>query len=348
MGCSPAKGKEILSADPNSFKQTIVILRHSERWDQMDPEGYKQSEEGKAWPFDTSLTANGIKLAQSVAKELAELHSQVHFSAVVSSPYRRCMQTAAEVAHLCKLPFMIDQELGEVWEEAMPQAGPPHRSPKQLQQMAAELRLDVQNPLLNEGGFKLFGIPPQKWPETIEQGHKRCMVRVEHYIDLSTSTKQNFIIVSHAPAVAALADLFQRGACDISKLEYCARVVAQRQCKDVEHTPTSPNAGKTTTVFADEWTVSSQGVVFELNIDATESCFLRGCNKHWDGVTQRQALRSGTDSALENTIRKLNEKENGISPKDSPSSRGKRKNGEKSPAAKDSPKGKERSGGNRL
>jgi len=301
MGCSAAKGQEIKGADEKPFLQTIVILRHSERWDQMDPEGFKKSEEGQQWPFDTRLTEEGVKLARKVAEELATLHCQVQFTGCVTSPYRRCMQTAAEVAKRCNLPVMIDQELGEVWEEAMPQARPPHRSPKELQQMAADLGITVQNPLLPEGGYKLFGHPPQKWPETLEQGHKRCMVRVEYYIDQSTNTKQNFIIVSHAPAVAALTDIFQRGACDISKLEYCARVVGQRKLKAEPGDQVSPSQ-KTKTVFADEWTVQSEGVSFDLNIDATESVFLRGCNQHMDGVKKREALRSATDNALDETI----------------------------------------------
>merc|ERR1712232_489353 len=116
-----------------------------ERRDQVDPT-YKDCEEGRAWPFDTPLTDNGIKLAQKVAVELADLHARSKFAMVVSSPYRRCMQTAAQVTKQLSLPVVLDQEVGEVWEEAMPKERPPHRSPLELQAMAKELGMTVKNP----------------------------------------------------------------------------------------------------------------------------------------------------------------------------------------------------------
>jgi len=192
MGCNSSKKQGDLP-----FRQTIVILRHSERLDHIDPEGYKASEEGKAWPFDTPLTAKGVQLAQEVARELGVLHaSGASFAAVVASPYRRCMQTAAEVAKQLKLPVMIDQEVGEVWEKAMPSDRPPHRQPVDLETMSSQLGVTLKNPILPQGGVKLFGKPPQSWPETNEQGHRRCTVRVEYYIEQSALTKQNFIIVA--------------------------------------------------------------------------------------------------------------------------------------------------------
>jgi hypothetical protein len=65
------------NAKPKPFSQTLVVLRPSERLDQMDPEGYKESEMGKVWPWDGPLTKAGNDLADKVAVELAALHKQV-------------------------------------------------------------------------------------------------------------------------------------------------------------------------------------------------------------------------------------------------------------------------------
>mmetsp|Transcript_88952 Transcript_88952/g.157476 ORF Transcript_88952/g.157476 Transcript_88952/m.157476 type:complete len:258 (-) Transcript_88952:46-819(-) len=162
-----------------TFAQTLVVMRHSERKDQVDPT-YKDSVEGKAWPHDTPLTQRGVKWARKVARELRGLHKQVNFIAIASSPYRRCMATAAQIAIEFGLPIVIDQELGEVWDKAMPSDKLPHRSPSQLEELAKELGIQVLNPPLPEGGYKLFGQPPKSWPESLEdrwrgEGLTNCM-----------------------------------------------------------------------------------------------------------------------------------------------------------------------------
>lgn len=279
------------------FEQTIVILRHSERLDHVDPK-YKETEEGKKWPFDTPLTANGVKLAREVAVELAKLHEKACFAMVASSPYRRCMETAAEVAKALKLPVIIDQEVGEVWDEAMPQERPPHRSATQLQEMAQTLGMRVTNPVLPEGGFKLFGKRPQEWPETTAMGHKRCIVRMETYIEQSAATQQNFIIVSHAPMVAAMMDLFQRGMCDVEKLDYCARVIATRSTRKSQ-------VGLEHGVYAEQWAVDSKGVQVGINMDATEENHLQFCNEAQQMASKRKSLRTKTDLMFDASLKDL-------------------------------------------
>merc|ERR1712232_173209 len=161
----------------------------------------------------------------------------------------------------------MGQEVGEVWEAAMPKEHPPHRSPVELMAMAKELGMTVKNPMLPEGGIKLFGKVPQKYPETTADGHKRCRVRVQHYVEQSNETQQNFIIVTHAPAVAAMIDIFEHGMCDVEKLEYCARVIATRKL-DKGTRDSELKAEKS--VFAEQWSVETKGVSFGINLEATE------------------------------------------------------------------------------
>mmetsp|Transcript_73461 Transcript_73461/g.192656 ORF Transcript_73461/g.192656 Transcript_73461/m.192656 type:complete len:320 (-) Transcript_73461:454-1413(-) len=279
------------------FEQTLVVVRHSERLDFADP-GYPETEEGRAWPFDAPLTEHGVELAQSVAAEMDELHKKARFGMIASSPYRRCMQTAAVIARRLNLPVVLDQEIGEVWGEDMPSERPPHRSPLQLQEMAQELGIQVSNPVLAEGGFKLFGKRPQTWPETVRMGHERALVRMHAYIEQSARHRQNYIIVSHAPAVAAMVNIFQRGAIDIERLEYCARVTASRCVVPAK-------VAEDSDVYVDQWTVTSEGVGFELNFDASEQAHMEACEGTHKQVAQRREKRTKTDGLFDDTTRKL-------------------------------------------
>lgn len=208
---------------PSKWNQTIVLLRHSERRDRTDP-GWKQTEEGKAWPHDTPITEAGITLAASVAEEISELHKEARFTVVACSPYQRCMETAAQVTKLLKIPVLIDQEIGEVWDTDLPGEPQPWRQPAELEKMAKDLGMRLMNPMV-DGNIKLFGKKPN-YPETLESAKTRFLVRVETYLDEGASNEQNFILVTHADAVAAALTLFERGNADVQEMHYCARVIA--------------------------------------------------------------------------------------------------------------------------
>merc|ERR1712129_24693 len=147
---------------------------------------------------------------------------------------------------------------------------------------------------MGEGGFKLFGKHGQ-WPETIRQGHKRSIVRVETYIEQSATNRQNYIIVSHAPAVAAMFDIFQRGLCDVQRLNYCARVIAKRS---VRASTMSEEHG----VYAEQWDVDSKGVDTELNLNATEEAHLTYCDEAQSNVANRRENRTKTDFVFDKTL----------------------------------------------
>lgn len=289
MGCGGSKAG---AAGADDFVQTLVILRHSERRDQVDPT-YLETDEHKAWPFDTPLTENGIKLAHDVADELAE--KSAAFSMIVTSPYRRCMQTAAEVAKVLKLPVVIDQEIGEVWDKTMPKDGPPHRSPVEIQAMAKELGLNVKNPVLPEGGFKLFGKVPANYPEDLKDGHLRMLVRAEYYIQESEKNKQNYILVGHAPAIAAMAELFERGACEIQKLDYCATACATRK---VRKSQAARQEKHEESVFEQQWTVDYKRVDTGINLDANEEEFKSYMSEILELSKQRVMRQTSTDGGL--------------------------------------------------
>eukprot|EP00928_Gymnodinium_smaydae_P059945 TRINITY_DN4343_c0_g1_i1.p1 TRINITY_DN4343_c0_g1~~TRINITY_DN4343_c0_g1_i1.p1 ORF type:complete len:347 (-),score=45.42 TRINITY_DN4343_c0_g1_i1:83-1123(-) len=270
------------------FDQTLVILRHSERLDQVDS-SYRSSEEGVRWPHDTPLTERGFILAKEVSVGLAELHEQSPFSSIACSPYRRCLETAAMVSHRLDVPVVIDQEIGEVWDDKMPKDHPPHRLGQDLQDLVKELNIDILNPTLPDGSLRLFGRPPQAWPETMQHAHKRYLVRMADYIEQSANNRLNVIIVTHAPAVVAALDIFQHGHVDIRGINYCARVMARRTVTQ-----------KGGDAFSQKWSVSSEdvdAVAVEANPEL-ELEFEDNCKSIENLYVQRKQKRTTTDYDL--------------------------------------------------
>merc|ERR1719443_40118 len=111
----------------------------------------------------------------------------------------------------------------------MPQDPRPWRQAAELVQLAKTCKLRVVNPMLEDGsgGMKCYGRLP-KYPETLEDARNRYIARVETYIQRSAETEQNFILVTHADAVAAALIMFERGGADIQDMGFCARVTARR------------------------------------------------------------------------------------------------------------------------
>lgn len=285
------------------WQQTLVIVRHSERRDRIDA-NYKSTPEGAAWPHDTPITEAGFKLASSVAAEIADLHAKARFGAIAVSPYRRCLETASEVAKVLNLPVVIDQEIGEVFDTAMPKEPNPFRSPTELREMCKALGLNVVNPVLDDGGFKLFGKPPV-WPETLEDAKRRYVIRIENYIQQSADTRQNFVLVTHADAVAAALQLFERGFADIESMEFCARLIASRPF--LKHTHNEETHG----VYAEKWNVEFKGV--EAAVPTAEED--QGMNKYYEKMhvencdelqkmaAKRKDKRTKTDSMFDSALR---------------------------------------------
>jgi len=293
-----------------SFHQTLVVLRHSERKDRMDST-YHSSEEGLQWPHDCPITANGIDLAKDVAAEMLALNKKANFTMVACSPYRRCLETAAEVAKALNLPMVVDQELGEVFDQTMPKEPSPFRSPKQLREMCQLLGVRIMNPELDDGGVKLFGKPPP-WPESLEDAKKRFNVRIETYLEQSEETEQNFILVTHADAVAAALEMFERGFADIRNMDFCARLVAQRTLRQHKHIQQDEHG-----VYAEKWVVEFKGISAQLCKPESntgmnqyfEKMHIDNCDETKKRAAKRRDNRTHTDAVFDSTLHKLPNKQ---------------------------------------
>jgi broad specificity phosphatase PhoE len=97
--------------------ETIWIARHGSRQDFVDPEWHKSA----VRPYDPPLSAAGFRQAERVAERL----KNERISGVFSSPFLRCIQTAAIVAASLRLPVRIEQGLSEwlnpEWFPSQPQ-----------------------------------------------------------------------------------------------------------------------------------------------------------------------------------------------------------------------------------
>jgi len=284
------------------FEQTMVVLRHSERKDRVDP-SWPTSQDSKDWPHDTPITQKGVELAKSVAEELVDVHSKANFVAIACSPYLRCIQTAAEVAKLLNLPVLIDQEMGEVRDRGFPKEARAHRSASQLKEITDALGIRVIN-CVQDGGFKLFGREPQ-WGETLEIAKQRFVVRIDEYIEQSTLTRSNFIVVTHADAVAALLVMLERGGADVQSMDFCARVIAQRRVK--------PSSVEENGVYAAQWSVECKAMNAAIYKDEKLAKYMEGlhldnCVETQEMVAKRKEVRSKTDGLFDQTLQVLTTK----------------------------------------
>lgn len=296
MGGQSAEKKKKAKA---SFDQTLVVLRHSERRDYMD-KTYHSTEEGKKWPHDAELTARGHELAAEVAKEIETLHKTANFLVIACSPYRRCLETAAAVAKLLKLPVIVDQELGEVWGREMPQEPNPFRLGKELRELIESLGIKDANPTVDDG-LKLFG-KPGKWPESLDAAKTRYLVRIETYIEESLNSEKNYILVTHADAVAAALQMFERGNADVQNLDFCARLIAKRSY-------TAEEKKRDPGIYGASWDITTKAVSAEIMaVDKGmekyyEKQHMENVEEKAEAAAKRKANRTKTDAVFADSLK---------------------------------------------
>merc|ERR1719428_2234020 len=145
----------------NSDGNVYVVLRHAERYDCVwDSAPWSLSTEFQKWPGDPPLSDDGIKHAKEVGESLSsndEIKDLQHII-VISSPYLRCVQTAAEICRsFNKSSIVIDNQIGEIWHPEV--VG--HKK---------EVRPHAQcKKLCKEKGIEIKGDPLGLWPSWPEE-----------------------------------------------------------------------------------------------------------------------------------------------------------------------------------
>ncbi len=85
--------------------RSIWITRHGNRLDFVDPNWAK----GADYPFDPPLSPDGVEQARQTARALRG----TGISRIVSSPFRRCVQTALEIVEILVVPVVLEWGLSE-------------------------------------------------------------------------------------------------------------------------------------------------------------------------------------------------------------------------------------------
>lgn len=147
----------------------VIVMRHGERNDQPC---YDRGFIGQGLEL-APLTDNGVKQAEEAAKNpLIE-----GCSIIVSSPYTRCMQTAAIVSRIRNIPLKVEIDLHE-WIPDL-----------SFQNKTGEAQLYGNDFSLNQGRYPEGETP--KW-ESIDMMEKRLLGVLNKYINYN-----KIMIVTH-------------------------------------------------------------------------------------------------------------------------------------------------------
>eukprot|EP00931_Biecheleriopsis_adriatica_P060553 TRINITY_DN36378_c0_g1_i1.p1 TRINITY_DN36378_c0_g1~~TRINITY_DN36378_c0_g1_i1.p1 ORF type:complete len:489 (-),score=53.08 TRINITY_DN36378_c0_g1_i1:553-2019(-) len=190
--------------------QVCSVVRHAERADGFalfNGLPWTRSEDFHRWPFDPPLSDAGelgaLQTAEAIHGSVTKLDAAI--DVVVTSPYLRCVQTAAVIC--AKLGpdtrLMIDVSVGEIFGPAIFGDCKPEKHRRSLQSLLEECkRRGVENVFAN-----FFGTEPA-WPESLQAGRQRFVESFLKYQERSFNGCRSFIIVTHGDCVAAAATLF--------------------------------------------------------------------------------------------------------------------------------------------
>lgn len=257
-------------------KQLCAVVRHGERADTVfETNGWSQTDDFKKHPNDPPLTRAGKNQARTVGCTLKRMANGVNgslFHIVVSSPYLRCLQTAIEICHELgpHVSLLIDYEIGEIYgPDTMGNEDPGSSSRRSWESLADYCA---------QQGVKVRGRPVGQWPtwpETLRSARERFAKRYLRYLHRSLKAKRNFVLVTHADAVATALTLMPSSKDKfIEKVDFCGYFFGCRQIEDEEgstpRTPATPN--KTAETFAEDgkqledakvghgWSLNKEGI----------------------------------------------------------------------------------------
>jgi broad specificity phosphatase PhoE len=200
--------------------QFIGFLRHCERvdatWEPDSPisektfhgkqEMHSAGECGR-WTFDPELSSSGFANAAQLAKNFAE-EPLVKFDIVVSSPYRRCIETAVLLCKELQVPIAIDPRLGEIQNASV--MGDMSENAEHLHQSLVE---NVE--YVKACGVELIGMEDfcgtalasddlPAYPESLPKAFKRYVNTFERCV----SGGKSILCVTHGMALVSIGGRF--------------------------------------------------------------------------------------------------------------------------------------------
>ena len=210
----------------------LWVVRHGERADDANPLWHLTATR----PHDPPLTAEGIRQAESTAEALRRKCHQQPIEAVYTSPFLRCLETAAAIASALQLPLKVEPGLSEWLSQNL--VGECHPVDAAMAEQAAEVatRMNVQidltyAPLWDHAPRRAFleaqgawflpkatKFAPLPFPETQDQVVQRYVATLQ--VLRERDRFRGAVFVSHAICVQAAAQ--SSGAPAVAKVDYCA------------------------------------------------------------------------------------------------------------------------------
>eukprot|EP00928_Gymnodinium_smaydae_P032665 TRINITY_DN23594_c0_g1_i1.p1 TRINITY_DN23594_c0_g1~~TRINITY_DN23594_c0_g1_i1.p1 ORF type:complete len:739 (-),score=153.29 TRINITY_DN23594_c0_g1_i1:182-2398(-) len=185
--------------------QFFAVVRHAERADHWsalaDGRSWLQTHDYARWPLDPPLSDDGALAAREIGRRLGDAAeadgAAVHV--VVSSPYFRCVQTAAE---MCRelgphVRLLLDFSLGEVYGPSVMGSEEPAGAVRSIEQVLAYCSARGVACLARS-----IGTWPT-WPEDLQSARQRFAGRFLDYMCRSFKSQRNFVLVTHADGVGA-------------------------------------------------------------------------------------------------------------------------------------------------
>jgi broad specificity phosphatase PhoE len=207
-----------------------AVVRHAERADSCWNSDWCFGEDAQAYPFDPPLTPNGVQQAKACGARLQELEPpQGGWSAVVCSPFLRCIQTALEICKATGASLIIDQDWGEV------------RFPEMLDTEMSDKQQGLTRPYqylagyVEQEGVKLRNpdspcgnVWHEKLPESLQDARERYARKFVLCLDRAILSQTSVIVVSHGESLPGCLPLFSdhRG-CEVTSTPFCGMVVGR-------------------------------------------------------------------------------------------------------------------------
>lgn len=212
-------------------EQVCAVARHAERADEGFASRWPMTSDAARFPFDPPLTTTGIVDAHDLGCKIksAIINWGNVPPVVVSSPYKRCVQTACEICSVLNAPLLIDRQLGEMFSPALFGG---EIEPKNIHRPFSTARAYA----LDRGvaiRSKCVGRKPL-WPESTEDARMRFAKRFQEYVNRGIMAQRHFILISHAEAVAAAVSCLSGAPEGILHVDPCGFFTARRFCLSPE------------------------------------------------------------------------------------------------------------------
>lgn len=224
--------------------QIFAVVRHAERADSVyafyKGGRWTQSEDFCRYPVDPPLSDTGLQAAAEDTAQVVRAFASDHCTQIpiiVTSPYLRCVQTAAEICRELgpKARILIDRGLGEVFGPSIMGEVQPVclvRPIDQIVQYCRELGVRCMSRAIGEWPV---------WPEDLKSARRRYAHRFLEYLRRSAVTRRNFVIVTHGDAVgASLSVMPSQAGKRLEKVEFGGMFMASRSVSGA-----SPSAAST-------------------------------------------------------------------------------------------------------